>query len=177
MEKTLTFDEFWKLTDPNEHKGNGPSHHPCCDVWTTRSSKAARETHTKRTPWRNLAATFDKAAIGKKQALLAKMIEECWRVPIVLNERCGNRPSATIQQRSAFRHHQPDQLPQDLQASLAPPNFIMTSLNPPNNPGICTFSHYQPYIQCAILFSKCNISRTSLFSRKMANDKKPTCQP
>jgi chromosome segregation ATPase len=52
-------------------------------------------------------ASLDKT-VDNKQALLAKMTEEEWKLPAVLNELCPIQPSSTVQQKSAFRHHVPN---------------------------------------------------------------------
>ncbi len=69
-------------------------------------------------------STLGKDTGDKKQALLAKMTEEGWRLPAVLNEFCQVRPTSTFQQQPAFRLHQFDQPPQDLQADFSPRNYV-----------------------------------------------------
>lgn len=162
MLKHLSFEEFWELANPDNHGGNGLFYHPCCDIWNTRSCKAKRATHTKQLKWRQIAATLDKSAVNKKQALLAKMTEEGWKIPVTLNKPCQVQPKQIFHQQTAFRPHQPSIQPQNLQASLVPSDFIMTSLDHPNNQGTGIFLYYQPYIQCPLLFFKCNPSKTSL---------------
>lgn len=77
-------------------------------------------------------ASLDKSIEDKKQALLAKMTEEGWRIPVVFNKGCQARPSPTFHRPIAFRPHQLSIQLQNLQASLAPSDFIMTSLDYPN---------------------------------------------
>jgi len=123
MQKTLAFNELWKTADTAAKGCNGLCHHPCCDVWTTRAAKTKRASHPRTTQWRQLILTLDKTIEDKKQALLAKMTEEGWRLPALLNEVCQAQSPPTLQQKSAFRPHIPVQQPQDTQASPAPHHF------------------------------------------------------
>lgn len=160
--RTLTFNELWELNTTALQSANGLCYHPCCDVWTTRGASAKRASHSQRLKWKGLMATLDKTAPDKKQALLAKMTEKEWRLPAILNEACQVQPKLISHQQTAFRLHQPDIQPQNLQASLAPSDFIMTSPDHPNNQDAGIFLYYQSYIQRPLLFFKCNPSITSL---------------
>lgn len=124
MSRHLTFEELWERINSVNHSFNGLNYHPCCDVWTTRSSKTKRATHKTHLHWRQITALLDKSFEDKKQALLAKMTEEEWRLPALLNEFCQVRPGPIFQQQSAFRLHQPDIQPQDLEADFSPRNYV-----------------------------------------------------
>lgn len=124
MSKVMAFSDLWDAASSAAKAHNGFCYHHCCDIWTTKASKSKRSTHGKSIQWRNLLLTLDKNTEDKKQALLAKMTEEGWRLPAVLNEFCSVQPSPIFQQQAAFRPHIPDQPPQDLQAGIAHLNFI-----------------------------------------------------
>lgn len=126
--RNLTFDQLWDKANSAKQGSNGLYYHPCCDIWTTRGSEAKRASHSKHFHWRQLISTLDKSCEDKKKALLAKMAEEDWRVPIVLNEACQVRPTPTFQQQSAFSLHQAEQLPQDLQTIFSPQ--ILNKISP-----------------------------------------------
>ena len=87
MEKRMPFDEFWQVVDPSTHK-DGPTYHSCCDSWSTRGWRRLNNNHTKTLQWRKVALLLDKSFEDKKLALLAKMNEEGWRLPVLLNKPC-----------------------------------------------------------------------------------------
>jgi hypothetical protein len=142
MERKLTFEQLWDLSQSVLTSCNGLYYHLCCDIWTTRSSKVKRNSHSKKASWRKIISTLDRTIEDKKLALLAKMIEEGWKIPVTLNEPCQVQPKPNLHQQHGFRPHKPSIQPQDLQASLAPPDFIMTSLDHPNNQGTGIFLYY-----------------------------------
>jgi hypothetical protein len=127
MKKTLTFEELWKMATMAANARNGLTYHHCCDKWTSRSAKVSRDSHKQKLQWKNLLSIVDKSYEDKKQALLAKMTEEGWRLPAILNEACDSQSRANIQTQIAFRPHNPDQPPQDLRDVLAPQNLVQTS--------------------------------------------------
>jgi hypothetical protein len=88
MSRILAFEEFWQVANPIHHGGNGLYYHPCCNIWTTRASKSKRASHTQHLQWRQIMDSLPKDIIDKKQALQAKMIEEGWSIPVLLNEAC-----------------------------------------------------------------------------------------
>lgn len=124
MPKMMAFSDLWDAANSAAKAHNGFCYHQCCDIWTTKASKSKRSTHGKSIQWRNLLLTLDKKTEDKKQALLAKMTEEGWRLPAVFNELCQVRSSPTFQQQIAFRFHQPDIQPQGLQAGLSSLDFV-----------------------------------------------------
>lgn len=124
MARFLPFDTFWDLALAQNNTSNGLYYHPCCDVWTTRAAKAKRASHKDNINWRRALNSLDKSVDDKKHALLAKMTEEGWRLPVVLNEACKAMLPQTLQQQSAFRPHIPVQPPQDLQPIIADQDFI-----------------------------------------------------
>ena len=123
MDKFLDFCDFWHLADPTRHGGNGLYYHPCCDVWTTRNAKAKRASHLKQLKWRQIAASLDRSVDDKKSALLAKMKEEGWRVPILINQLCSARPKSSADPQLPFRPVGSHHLQMDIQTALAPPKF------------------------------------------------------
>ena len=141
--KTLTFEQLWSLATSVIHGGNGLYYHPCCDIWTTRGSITKRSSHSKSLHWRKLLSTLDKSIDDKKQALFAKMTKEDWRLPALLNETCHPRARPTLQPQSAFELHYPDQIPQDLQASLAPQYFAQARPDDSPNQAISMLYLYQ----------------------------------
>ena len=124
MQALLTFDQLWDKANTAKQGGNVLFYHPCCDVWTTRSSKAARNSHSKYMQWGKLILTLEKNIEDKKQALQAKMIEEGWRLPALLNEPCKCHLRITPDPNLPFKPHNPDQRPEELRPALPPQGFI-----------------------------------------------------
>ena len=127
MAEPLSFNELWELAVAANKAANGIYYHPCCDVWTTRGSVAKRSSHLKKLQWRKLISTLDKSCEDKKQALLAKMIEEGWRVPAVLNKLCECHLRQSVDQSRHFKTHNPDQRPEELVSALPSQDFIEPS--------------------------------------------------
>lgn len=163
MQKTLTFDEFWELANPDKDKGNGPSHHLCCDIWTTRSSKVKRATHVKRTQWRHLVATFDKDFTDKKQALLKKMTENGWRIPLVVNKTCQNQPKLSFGRKKALKNDQLRDQAQELQDSFTHLEFAEIESDHPIQLTSGIIYIYKFVYQSQLLFCKRKTCKTSLF--------------
>lgn len=115
----LSFQELWDITNLVSKTSNSIHYHHCCDVWTTRGSAAKRASHYKSLTWRKLFSILGKKTEDKKQALLAKMTDEGWRLPAVLNEVCQAQPRQSLHPQSAFKPHQLYLPPQDLQASFS----------------------------------------------------------
>jgi hypothetical protein len=101
------FQTFWDFATQRALNYNDISHHPCCDVWSTRSSKRSRTSHTKETKWKTLLASLDSTVPDKKTALMARMVEEGWKVPVLLNRPCQARSLAYPDSRLPFRPHVP----------------------------------------------------------------------
>ena len=114
MSKRFTFDEFWKLANPRNHGGSGLYYHPCCDVWTTRSCKSTRASHTQKIQWRLIAGTLDKRIEDRKQALFIKMTEEHWQLPALLNIPCKIQPLPSIPPQLSSDSSSTNQPQQDL---------------------------------------------------------------
>lgn len=123
MSRTLGLEQLWEMASSTANSRNGLFYHPCCDVWSTRASKAKRASHSKHLQWRQITSTLDKSVEDKKQALLAKMTEGGWRLPALLNEACHFKPKRSFQQETAFKVVNPDLPPEDLRASFAPQDF------------------------------------------------------
>lgn len=119
MHRTLTLDELWSLAETTAKARNGLVHHSCCDVWTTRAAKLKRTSHHENVQWRHFLLSLDKSFADKKQAFLAKMTEEGWQLPAILNQTCQGKSSLTLRQRAAFRPLHAGQPPQELQTSSA----------------------------------------------------------
>jgi hypothetical protein len=137
MTKNMAFDPLWTLATAAARAHNGLAYHPCCDVWTSKASNAIRNSHKQKLQWKNLLSTLDKAAEDKKQALLGKMTEEGWRIPVVLNQACVCQPAQIVPRQSTFKPFQLNLQPQDLQASFASQDFALTGPNssPKQDPG------------------------------------------
>ena len=50
-------------------------------------------------------ASLDKSLENRKQALMAKMTEEGWRVPAILNEPCLSLPNPSLGHPATFNSH------------------------------------------------------------------------
>ena len=98
------FEAFWTFATERSLNCNDLSHHLCCDVWTTRNSKRSRTSHTKETKWRALLASLDSSAPDKKKAMHAKILEEGWRIPVLLNRPCS---LVELDHKFPFRLHHP----------------------------------------------------------------------
>ena len=125
MRKTLTFDELWKMAETAARSCNGLTYHHCCDVWTSRSAKVSRDSHKQKLHWKNLLSTLNKQAEDKKQALLAKMTEEGWRLPAVLNETCQAQPRQLFGPQALSNHFSESVQPASLQPGLADYLFLL----------------------------------------------------
>lgn len=120
--KIVDFDSFWKRATKAGTNRNGFAYHSCCDVWTTRAAEAQRITHKWQIPLSKIISGLKTDIDGQKQALYAMMMEEEWRIPVLLNESCKARPRSILQQQVAFRHHQPGEASQELQERFAAQN-------------------------------------------------------
>ena len=126
MPKLLNFDLLWNQATMVNKACNSIYYHPCCDVWTTRSSRIKRSSHTNYLPWRKLLSTLDKTSNDKKQALRTKMIEEGWRLPAVINEGCKNQANTLFQPQGAFRLINSERSGQKKSASFSSQAFVRT---------------------------------------------------
>ncbi len=88
MARIVDFETFWKVASSKAAKGNDMVFHPCCDVWTSRNSKLAQTSHLEAIKWRQLLHSLPKTELDQKIALHAKMIEEHWQIPVVMNQHC-----------------------------------------------------------------------------------------
>ena len=89
MARERNFDELWHLALTQGKSRNDIAYHSCCDVWTTRGVKKVRASHVKKLRWKELMASLESNGEEDKKTLLrAKMAEERWRVPVVINEVC-----------------------------------------------------------------------------------------
>ena len=102
MPTPLPFEELWRVATAAAAARNGLCYHPCCDVWTTRSAKLKRDSHKQKLLWQNLMSMLDKSVADKKKALEAKMVEERWRLHVVLNESCRLRTKKSAATGGAF---------------------------------------------------------------------------
>ena len=127
--KLLTFDELWQMADSGSIAGNSVYYHPCCDVWTTKASKAKRASHSKYLKWGKLLLTLDKSFEDKKQALHVKMIEERWRLPALLNEACQNQPAPKPSPQHTFNTPPQPAQPEHFETSVAGRGFDQPVLN------------------------------------------------
>ena len=88
MAKVADYNSFWEIACVKAANGNDLVFHPCCDVWTTRNSKQARSSHPELIKWRQILHSLGKMDIDLKSALHAKMVEECWQIPVIINQHC-----------------------------------------------------------------------------------------
>lgn len=95
MAKVMEFEDLWHLAVTHAKSRNDMFYHSCCDVWTARSAINARKSHEKKIRWRELMACLkENGGEDKKTQLLAKMSEERWRLPVVMNEGCQQAMAA-----------------------------------------------------------------------------------
>jgi hypothetical protein len=88
MDTSLDFEAFWILASSQAQSRNTLAYHQCCDVWTTRNSKKARNSHKQITHWIQVMLSLDRSVPDKKQALLAKLTEERRRTTVLMNLKC-----------------------------------------------------------------------------------------
>ena len=152
MGRLLTFQELWDFTQAQNKHCNGVYYHPCCNIWTTRNSKTNRSSHKLHFNWKQIMASLPKDTEDKKQALQAKMIEEGWALPALLNKPCTNHssPNPVLQPSS------------DSTSAKVPPQDL------PSQPGVFTFSQLPGFTLCRTpLTSNLNSQGTSEQSKAM----------
>ena len=88
MSREMTFDELWKYAVDWEKSYNLVGYHRCCDVWTSRGSKKARNSHLDMLKWKDLMRSLGDSEEDKKTLLRARMVEKRWRIPVAMNESC-----------------------------------------------------------------------------------------
>ena len=88
MSREVAFDELWKMGTTTDASYNCLMYHPCCDSWTTRQAKKARESHSERKYWKEVVREAKKAGKDRKEGLLAMMTEKKWKISAVLNQTC-----------------------------------------------------------------------------------------
>ncbi len=93
MSKVLDFDSFWRIAIEKAAQGNHLAFHPCCDVWTHRNSKIARQSHLKTMRWKEILTSVGRIEGDMKLALLQKMKELEWRIPVIINQQCSAETS------------------------------------------------------------------------------------
>lgn len=123
MDSSLTFDQLWNKLAIHKEAGNCLLYHPCCGVWTTKAAKVKRASHRQSWKWRQIAASLDKSASDIKQAFHAKMTEEGWRLPAVLNKRCTSLPTPFLVPQARFRPVDSALQPADVRASFVEPDL------------------------------------------------------
>lgn len=139
IDTLLTFQQLWDKANTVNKSSNGLYYHPCCDTWTTRSSKAKRASHIKHLQWNKIISTLGRSNEDKKQALLAKMIEESWRLDIVFNEYCQFKSTDSIKDKSPFKRKNIHLASEDLQAKSAQQELILPSPDYPIYEDQCIF--------------------------------------
>lgn len=137
--KVVDFNKFWVKAVDADKSYNGFEYHSCCDSWSTRCPKSKRSTHKNHLPWRKLMTLLDKNTEDKKQALLGKMTEEGWKLPIVLNQICQVHSAPTLPAQLSLRLHSRFPQPQDFPPSLAPREFTQTDPNQLSHNRLCMF--------------------------------------
>jgi hypothetical protein len=105
--KERSFEDLWDFALNQGKSRNDVAYHSCCDVWTTRGAEKARSSHLKKIRWKELMAALEtNGEEDKKKLMHAKMIEEGWRIPFLLNKPCfSNR--ATKKSQLPFKIHIP----------------------------------------------------------------------
>ena len=89
MAKERDFDDLWAHGLSQAKSRNGLFYHSCCDVWTSRGAEKSRSSHTKKLRWTILMASLKTTGEEEKKTLLrAKMTEEGWRLPAIMNQAC-----------------------------------------------------------------------------------------
>jgi hypothetical protein len=124
MARIVDYETFWKVASSKAAKGNDMVFHPCCDVWTSRNSKLAQTSHLEAIKWRQLLHSLPNTELDQKNALHAKMIEEHWQIPVVMNQHC----ISNLGRISAFRKIPTDSLAKTrLKNSLSTPTDLRTT--------------------------------------------------
>lgn len=106
----MDFEDFWNYAKAREKGSNEVVYHRCCDSWTSRGSKKVRDSHVEHLGWRNLIRSLGASEEDKKTLLRAKMTEEGWRIPSIINETCKIQPKLKFPHQTAFKLHDPHQL-------------------------------------------------------------------
>jgi hypothetical protein len=127
--KTMTFEELWASAEKADKNNNAPTYHPCCDTWTSRGAEPKKASHSRSIGWRKLLSNLGNKIANKKQALLVKMSEEGWKLPVLFNTACQLQPRQTLHPQTAFRLHQPDLSSHDLQDSFARQEYSLPKPN------------------------------------------------
>lgn len=147
MSRHLAFEQFWNKAVTAANGSNSLCHHICCDVWTTRASKSTRATHIKKTSWRAIMESLSKKAPDKKAALLAKMTEEGWRLPVILNKPCEFHSHQSLGEGGSSKGDQPEESGQDLFRPTDPLHLPDNPLPPSPQRDPCTiYSKQAPLI-------------------------------
>jgi hypothetical protein len=133
MAKQLNFQAFWTFATARSQQGNDLHYHGCCDSWSTRNCKKARNSHNQHLQWRKLISALEPNSEGKEKALLAKMTEEGWKIPVVLNELCGTKTRQTFESQLPFKLENSCHPQGNQQTSLALPNFSYPNNDQPQN--------------------------------------------
>ena len=124
MSGFLPFDDLWTMAVSCARSHNGLVYHPCCDSWTTKSSKLKRKSHLEKIQWREIILKLDKNHEDKKEELLSKMRVEGWRLPAILNKHCSAQPKKNPFYQGCFKFHQQDLSPIGNQPSHALDNLV-----------------------------------------------------
>jgi hypothetical protein len=143
MEKVYSFDDFWAIAEEQIKNCNGIYYHPCCDVWTTRNSKAKRASHNQFIQWQKLISKLGRSTENKKQAFKAKMVEERMQIPVVLNKLCSAQPKQNLSRIFPFKLQNPTPLPSATQTDLTTQNLTHPSPDQPLHQDTGIFSPYQ----------------------------------
>lgn len=116
----VDFLTLWTMATAAATTHNGLCYHPCCDVWTTKSAKLKRASHKAKIQWRQIINSLGRPCENKKQAFLAKMTEEGWRVPALFNKPCDFSFPKRLQHGNTSKLAQPEMLQQELLPPIDP---------------------------------------------------------
>lgn len=84
---------FWEAISHLVKQKNYPTYHPCCRVWTGRTQKQLRESHTQKLTWGSVLGVQCFTEEDTIACLTNHMLEHQWGTPIILNKPCSARVS------------------------------------------------------------------------------------
>jgi hypothetical protein len=134
MAKLLDYESFWRIASNKAAKGNDLVFHPCCDVWTSRNSKVAQSSHHQAIKWRQVLHSLPNTELDQKSALHAKMVEERWQIPVIINQHCTSNKFKPWALDQNWRGELANEKPEDrLSPRTKPRSFVQSKAQAPEN--------------------------------------------
>ena len=137
----LSFEAFWQFANKLKSQNNTLDFHPCCEVWTTRKSKAIKESHETTITWGNFILTLDDKIEDKETAFKAKMKQDNMKTMMVINKPCVGKTDMCLRKRKPikteeieenlpFKLHNTHLTPIDLHSNFEPKNLSYLDSHP-----------------------------------------------